>query len=81
MSKIVGYVLAIVGLVGVAAWAIPEVKKMIPNLNQVGDTTLVVVSGAIVLLGLILAMKGRRGRRGGEVPIYHGRDVVGYRRH
>ena len=83
IGKTLGIVLAIVGIIGIAAWAIPDVKAAIPNIEQLGDMPLIVISVVIALIGVFLFVKGSGGRhsRAREVPIYHGKQVVGYRRH
>ncbi len=80
--KTLGYILTLLGVIGVAAWAIPQVKAMIPNINLLGgDTPLIIISIVLAVVGLFLATRGSHGRAGREVPIYHGRNIVGYRRH
>lgn len=89
--KILGYILAVLGLVGVAAYSIPEFYTYTNNFlkGSFGDAfvmsynVLLVVSIVLVLLGVFFIFKsgGRRRSSGNvEVPIYHGSRVVGYRR-
>lgn len=84
MSRIIGYVLALVGLVGVGAYIIPQIREAIPFPEQVSNTILIVGSLIVVAVGVFLIMKS--GVRGGgkqksrEVPIFRGKDVIGYRR-
>ena len=86
MSKILGYVVAIVGIVGLALWVIPELKTSvpIPIPEGISENLILIVSLAVTLVGIFLIMKGRGGgsgkTKGMEVPIYHGKRVVGYRR-
>ncbi|MBU0906837.1 MAG: hypothetical protein KKD18_01265 [Nanoarchaeota archaeon] len=75
-----GYVLLGLGVIGVAAWSVPSIKAAIPQLGTLNDTILIAVSAALALVGIFLAM-GRGGRQAREVPIYHGKNIVGYRRH
>lgn len=84
ITKTLGYIVAVVGLAGVAAWALPNIKSMIPvpGLSQIGDTTLLVASLIVAAVGLYVATRGsNRMRKGVEVPIYRGKNIVGYRRH
>jgi hypothetical protein len=82
MKKIIGYVLAIVGLLGVAAFTVPAVKTALPfTSDQISDTTLLIVSIALLVVGLFIVIKGGRGgKQATEVPIYSGKNIVGYRR-
>lgn len=77
-----GYVLTLLGIIGVAAWVLPEFKATIPTLGAINDTILIAVSILLALAGIFLITKGGRmgGGRHREVPIYHGKNVVGYRR-
>jgi len=84
MKKVIGYVLVILGLVGIAAWSIPDVKAAIPGLDQFGDMTLVIASVVLAVLGLWVVSRGGGygggSQKGAEVPIYRGKRIVGYRR-
>jgi hypothetical protein len=79
--KTFGLVFCILGIIGIAAWAIPEVKAMIPNIDMFGDMPLLITSIVVALVGLFLATRGSHGRQAKEVPIYQGKNIVGYRRH
>lgn len=80
VTKILGYVLAVLGVVGIAAWAVPQVKAAIPFLVGVQDLMLIIVSAVVALLGLFIVVKMGGGRKAREVPIYQGKHVVGFRR-
>jgi len=82
MKKIIGYIIAAVGLVGIAAYVIPEVRDRIPLPSPVDDVTLLVASIIITLVGVFFVFRsGRPGsQKSSEVPIFRGKDVVGYRR-
>lgn len=86
VTKIFGYVIAIIGIVGIAAWVLPEVRTAIQFIpEEFADMPLLIASLALTAIGLLFALKsggGRGGsRKGMEVPIYQGKNVVGYRRH
>ena len=80
IRKTLGYVLAGLGLLGVAAWSIPQVKTAIPQLGVVNDTILISVSVILALVGIFLVVRLGGSRQAREVPIYHGKNIVGYRR-
>jgi len=81
MKKVLGYVLTVLGVIGIAAYSITEFRSMMPLISDLNETTLIIVSGVLFLLGLLLIAKGGSlGKKVKEVPIYHGKNVVGYRR-
>ena len=81
--KIIGYILSIAGIAGLAYTMIPQIQSFIPFLKGFSSTILTVASAALVLVGLYIIVKSskRGGKQAAEVPIYHGKNVVGYRRH
>ena len=81
MKKLIGYIIVLVGLVGIAAYAIPQVREQIPLPAQVDDLTLLIASIIIAAVGVFFVMRGDgKSKKGREVPIFQGRDVIGYRR-
>ena len=83
MRKILGYLLAIVGIVAIAGSFISQVKELIaPALPNIITTTYLLIIGVIlVLIGLFLIVRaGKVRQKSMEVPIFHGKNVVGYRR-
>lgn len=86
MNKITGYVIAIIGLIGIAAWSTSDIRAFIENLIKIklpADNPLLIASIVIIVIGIFLVIKSgkfRSRRRGPEVPIYRGKDVVGFRR-
>ncbi len=83
IKKVFGLILSIIGLVGVAAYSLPNIKKMIPFVSNLNDIILIAFSLIVLLAGLFITTRGggRGGKQAKEVPIYHGKNVVGYRRH
>jgi hypothetical protein len=80
MSKILGYLLAIVGIMGVAIATVPQANVLI-SLPQIGDNILIGISILIAGLGIFMIVKGGSGgKQPVEVPIFKGKHVVGYRR-
>ncbi|RMD66314.1 hypothetical protein D6817_04350 [Candidatus Pacearchaeota archaeon] len=81
MSKIVGYLLALLGLAGVALFSIPKLKSKLNLPFNVSDTILMGVSAVLLVVGILLVVRSGSGRaRAAEVPIYEGKQVVGFRR-
>lgn len=85
MNRILGIILVLIGILGIAITSIPELKPYVPIPLPVGLSDNVIFYGSIIvaLLGLFIIVKTRRGfsgRQAAEVPIYRGKNVVGYRR-
>lgn len=80
IKNVAGYVITLLGVIGVAAWAIPSFKAAIPQVALLDDTILLAVSVLLALIGIFLVVKGGGRRSGKEVPIYQGKNIVGYRR-
>jgi LPXTG-motif cell wall-anchored protein len=81
IKKILGFTSLGLGLVSILA-SFPEVttalKITLPE--SIAPNTLVIAG--IVLLGLgIVLTYNKREKQAQEVPIYHGKNIVGYRRH
>ena len=84
MAKIIGYILALIGLVGIASSVVPQIGTALalPLPEQLSGTTFLIIAVVITIIGIFFITRGggRRKGKGREVPIYHGKDVVGYRR-
>jgi len=83
MNKIIGYILAMLGLLGIVIYTIPEVADFAALPAQLTGTTLLIVSIVLLVVGIFFIKRsgGKRGKQETEVPIYKGKNVVGYRRH
>ena len=78
--KIIGYLLAVVGIAGLAVAMIPEAGAFLP-LPEIGGTTLMIASLVLAVIGVLIIMRtGSNRGKVRELPIYQGKDVVGYRR-
>jgi uncharacterized membrane protein YozB (DUF420 family) len=81
VSKILGYVIAVIGIIAIAATLIPQVKTTAPDIFIFDDLTLTIIGVVLVLIGLFLVYRSpRKQRKRNELPIYKGKEVVGYRR-
>ncbi len=85
MKKVIGYILSILGIAGLALTyeAVRTVAGIaIPEL--LGETNLMIISLAVLAVGVLFILRGKAGKgsrqRDAEVPIYHGKEIVGYRR-
>ncbi len=78
MNKIIGYILIIAGIIGVAV-SYSQVSGAIGITIPAGTDLYVMAVGVIILLiGVFLAFKGSSNKLK-EVPIYKGKHIVGYR--
>ncbi len=81
MKKIIGYVLAVIGLIGIFL-STNNGKKLVPLLANVKSTYILIISAIFVIAGVIfmvvLDKYGKQKKQ--EVPIYKGKEIVGYRR-
>ena len=87
-KQILGYVLAGLGLVGLAASTIDFVQEAVFGFLPEGvvgiiGTSLLVISLILLIVGVVLLYltgKGHGAQESEEVPIYKGKKIVGYRR-
>jgi hypothetical protein len=86
MERILGYVLALIGLIGIAIYAIPPLKSRIPlpeQISAISETAIIIISAVILIAGIFLIWRaGKRlgSQRQTEVPVLEGSKVVAYRR-
>ncbi len=85
MSKILGYVLSLVGIVILALTVKPVkettvVKTILPFIGSINDLYLIISGFAFLVVAILLLRSSSGGKQAKEVPIYHGKNVVGYRR-
>ncbi len=89
--KALGYIVSVIGLIGLGASMIIEIRNFIFKFLGVtpfaiNDNFLMIASLIIVAVGIFIVMKyskkgGKGIKSGEEVPIYRGNKIVGYRRH
>ena len=82
MNRGLAYIFIIIGLVILALGIKPvneAVSPKIPFLNQVPSLYLIIAGVVLLFIGLIIARQGGS-RQAPEVPIYHGKNIVGFRR-
>ncbi len=82
MNKVIAYVFILIGIVILALGIKPvneAVSPKVPFLEQVPALYLLIAGVVLLVLGLIIARQGTS-RQVAEVPIYHGKNIVGFRR-
>jgi len=81
--KLLSYILMLAGLalIAVKLWAADLLTK-IPFLSTLNQTYTIAIGAILIILGIFLLLKKKDGKqpKAGEVPIYQGKQVVGYRR-
>lgn len=87
VKKLIGFILAGIGILGLAATSVPRLWAAIPipaSLAKIATSTNVLMASlALVIIGLFLLQKAggfSKKQKVQDVPIYHGEQVVGFRR-
>ncbi|MEM3112918.1 MAG: hypothetical protein QXH60_03000 [Candidatus Pacearchaeota archaeon] len=82
MNRTIGYLISVAGLVVLVLGIAPfneELVSYFPVLSGI-PYYLFFGSGLIIVIVGILFLRKSSGRQPAEVPIYHGKNIVGYRR-
>jgi len=79
VSKTLSYSLSGLGLLGLFITYAPINKAFGTLIPENYLFTATIISALILIIGIFLISKSNSGKIK-EVPIYHGKDVVGYRR-
>ena len=79
IKSIVGYIIAIVGVIIVAIGVLDPLKAAF-GLESIKSLYIMIAGLIITIAGIIPIFKSDSGQKVTEVPIYHGKDVVGFRR-
>lgn len=81
MNKLTGYIIAAVGLVIMVA-SFKSASVPILNSLSIKPVFIMIAGIAIIILGVALTLgKGSKAHQvEEEVPIYHGKKIVGYRK-
>jgi uncharacterized protein YjeT (DUF2065 family) len=80
--KYVGYLLAGLGALAVIL-SLANIKEKISALDPISGKILLIIGIGILAVGVVLMIVFDKGGRGGqvkqEVPIFKGKEIVGYR--
>lgn len=84
MNKIIGYLVSLIGFVLIAFIVKPlkdvaAVKSLISLFGAFGNIVFVAVGAVLIVVGVML-LRSSGGKKLKEVPIYQGKDIVGFRR-
>jgi len=83
-KKIIGYILGAAGIIFlVLSYEQVRTQAGIVLPEPITETYLLISGIVLALVGafFIFNKKGGRKKQSPEVPIYHGKEIVGYRRH
>ena len=81
IKKSLGYIIAIIGIIILAVGVIAPLRKTVTFIPASITNTYLLIGGAIIaIIGVLLAFSRGSGQKASEVPIYHGKEVVGFRR-
>jgi hypothetical protein len=84
MIKILGYVFALGGILGLGATTFTPLAGALPFISQISKTTLTILSLILILVGVFIIIKKPNQKESEqaetEVPIFKGKKVIGYRR-
>ena len=56
------------------------VKTILPFIGSISDLYVIIAGFAVLVAAIFLLKSSSGGKQAKEVPIYHGKNVVGYRR-
>ena len=79
LKLITGYIIAAIGVIIVAIGVIDPLKMAI-GLESLNSMYIMIIGLIIVIVGIIPIFKSESSQKMTEVPIYHGKEVVGFRR-
>lgn len=81
VNKIIGWGLFGIGAAAVAlSYPIVRTTLKINIPANITDTYIMLAGVLVLIIGALFAFKGSAGKQPAEVPIYHGKNIVGYRR-
>jgi hypothetical protein len=82
--KVIGYLISLIGVLliisSISAFNAIFIKYL-PFLATIDSFYLMIAGGIVLIIGVVFIGKSGGGKQAQEVPIYHGKSVVGYRRH
>jgi len=81
VKKILGYILALVGILAMASTSFNKIREMASIPEAVTTSMLLIGGGILVAIGILLLYKTSSKKGMKEVPIYKGGQIVGYRQH
>jgi len=82
-NKIIGYVISVMGVL-IVFLSFSQLRTVL-NISlpaAITENTLIIIGVGALVVGIFFIYRaGGMGKKHKEVPIYHGKEIVGYRRH
>ena len=81
-KSMLGFIISIIGVILIALSFDPirEASKL--NLPEILTPNILMIIGIIIVaIGLFLSLGGNKFKKLRDLPIYEGKNIVGYRRH
>lgn len=81
MKKVIGYVLIFLGIAALLlSYEAVQTALGVELPSPLTKTTLLPAAALLIIFGAFIAFRVGTNKKVTEVPIYHGKDIVGYRR-
>ena len=79
MAKLLGWILMLLGLALLAVKLVfKSIVEKIPYISTLKPLYITIISLALIFIGFFISKK--RTQKSEEVPIYKGKEIIGYRR-
>ena len=80
LKKVAGYVVSLIGIVILAVGVIPALKTSLGFIPASITGTHLMIGGTIIAIAGVFLSFSKDTQKASEVPIYHGKEIVGFRR-
>ncbi|MEM3075002.1 MAG: hypothetical protein QW727_03635 [Candidatus Pacearchaeota archaeon] len=84
MKKSLGYFFIIMGIIVLVTGIKPineSISKNIPQISNIDGNILLIIGGGLCIVGVLFTrFFSNSSKQPAEVPIYHGKNIVGFRR-
>ena len=80
MKKALSYILSVIGIIIVAIGTIKPLRASLSFIPSSINDIIITLVGVVIVIVAIFLMYNKSQDKVSEVPIYHGKDVVGFRR-
>lgn len=81
MKKVMGYILVFLGLAAIIlSYSAVQSALGVALPSPLTESTLLSIGGLLLVFGALIAFKTGTSKKVTEVPIYHEKEIVGYRR-
>jgi hypothetical protein len=78
VKKLTGYLLSLTGLAGLLLTNIPKIKETFKLKIPLANETLMIISVALIVLGIVLLYKKKKTKENRYIPVKHQGKIVEY---